>query len=508
MAGPGDTDVGREARYDRRIRRERRARTEAEELLEVKSRKLYEANQALSRFAADLELRVQDRTRELERSREQAVLLGERDQLTGLSNRMRFGHVLDEAIVGTPREGRRVALFLIDIDDFKDINDTLGHGAGDAFLRGVANRLSGLMRECDLTARLGGDEFAAIVTSFRSLSDLEAIANRILAAASLAVAYGDELIEASCSIGIAMYPDDASNTVDLQRFADIALYKSKSLGRARWTLFDAVLKSEFEQRRVLGNELKSAIATGEIVPFFQPIVVATTGRMVGVEVLARWFHPKRGVLTPDLFIKLAEDRGLIETLFAHQLRAACCVAKRWIGQDIIRYISINVSASQFRSGVLVDIVLRTLADVGLDPGALTIEITEELLLNDLDRARAQIERLAEGGVSISLDDFGTGYSNIAYLRRLPINTLKLDRLLTVDVCDDEKARSVVKAIVEMARALDLSLVAEGIETQAQARWLAQLGCNFLQGYVYGKPMSEQAFLDEHRQASSRLLHLV
>lgn len=508
MADAGDPDGVIHARYERRIRRERRARTEAEELLEGKSRELYAANQTLSRFAAELEARVEDRTRELDLSREQAVVLAERDQLTGLSNRMRFGRILDEATVGTLEKGGRTALLLIDIDDFKDINDTLGHGAGDAFLRGVAVRLSGLMRGSDTTARLGGDEFAAIVTDFRSASDLEAIADRILAAASLPVAYGEDLIEASCSIGIAVFPDDASNIVDLQRFADIALYRSKSLGRARRTLFDAALKAEFEQRRALGGELKSAIESGQIVPFFQPIVVGGTGKLVGVEVLARWLHPGRGVLMPESFIKLAEERGLIATLFAHQLRAACSIAKAWIGQGIIRYMSINVSPSQFRSGVLVDIVLRILSEVGLDPGALTIEITEELLLLDLDRARAQLERLARGGVRISLDDFGTGYSNIAYLRRLPINTLKLDRLLTIDVCGDEKARSVVKAIVEIARALDLSLVAEGIENQAQARWLSQLGCEFLQGYIFGKPMSEQDFLDEHRQASSRLLHAV
>ena len=495
-----------EARWERRVGRERRARLAAEDLLEAKSRELYDANEALTRFASELEQRVQDRTGELDQARERAVDLAERDQLTGVANRMRFGRLLDDAAARRHEIGAPLGLLLIDVDNFKQINDTLGHEAGDVFLSGLASRFVRLARENDVVARLGGDEFAIVAQG--SVEDVTQIADRLLADARRPLRYREHVLQASCSIGIAIYPDDGPSVADLQRYADIALYKSKSLGRARWTLFDERLKAEFKDRADLGSELAGAIETGQVTPFFQPIVAASTGRIVGVEVLARWLHPTRGLLMPDLFIGLAEERGLTGSLFAHQLRAACLITRGWIDQGIVNYLSINVSPSQFRSGTLVDTVFDTLHAVGFNPSCLTIEITEDLLLLDLERARAQLDRLADGGVRISLDDFGTGYSNIAYLRRLPINTLKLDRLLTVDVCSDEKARSVLKAVVEIARALQLDLVAEGIESQAQARWLTQLGCEFLQGYLYGRPMSEQALLEEHRQASSRLLHAV
>lgn len=495
-------------RWERRVGRERRAREEAENLLEAKSRELYKANQALSAFAADLEARVQARTRELETAREQAVVLAERDQLTGLPNRMFFGRVLGDAISRAGKGGTRVGLLFIDVDGFKEINDTLGHAAGDSFLRDTAKRLSGLMRRGSSVARLGGDEFAVVVSYSGPLSDLEAIADRILAAVRLPSAYGHHILQASCSIGIATYPDDATEIADVQRFADLALYRSKSLGRACRTTFDATLRAGFEERHKLAADLRVAVGTDQIVPFFQPIVLGATGRMVGVEVLARWSHPVRGLLTPDTFMKLAEENGLIAELFADQLRRACVIAKGWVQDGIIEYLSINVSPSQFRSGALVDTVLKTIRAVDFNPAFLTVEITEELLLFDLDRARKQLEQLAVAGIRVSLDDFGAGYSNIAYLRRLPINTLKIDRLLTADVCSDEKARSVLKAVVEIARALDLMLVAEGVETQAQARCLVQLGCEYLQGYLYGKPRSEQGILDEHRHASGRLLHAV
>ncbi len=508
MAGSDAPHPKGDARWERRVGRERRAREEAENLLEAKSRELYEANQALLAFAADLEQRVRERTHELERAREQAVVLAERDQLTRLPNRMCFGRVFDEAVDRARAQGTRVGLLLIDVDGFKEINDTLGHAAGDAFLRNTAERLSALMRPGSCVARLGGDEFAVVVTDIASRAELTALSGRILAAVRLPSALGHELIQASCSIGIATYPDDATDVADIQRYADLALYRSKALGRGCHTTFDATLRAAFEERHNLGTELKAAVGTEQIVPFFQPIVLGATGRMVGVEVLARWEHPVRGLLAPDAFIKLAEEHGLIADLFAHQLRSACTIAKGWIEAGIIEYLSINVSPSQFRSGSLVDTILQTIGAIGFDPAHLTVEITEELLLFDLDRARSQLERLATAGIRVSLDDFGAGYSNIVYLRRLPINTLKLDRLLTADVCADDRARSVLKAVVEIARALDLGLVAEGVETQAQARCLVHLGCEYLQGYLYGKPRSEQEILDEHRHASGRLLHVV
>ena len=490
-------------RWQSRVDRERRARQQAEELLEAKSRELYGANQALSRLAEELEQRVEDRTRELATARERAVTLAECDQLTGLANRMRFGQVLDATIARCRAAGTRFALLLIDLDNFKEINDSFGHEVGDIVLRHAADRLSAASGCDGFIARLGGDEFAAIVAGFDSPHHLSLIAARMVAAGREPVTHRDHSLETSCSIGVAVYPDDAMESTDLQRHADLALYKSKSLGSARHTLFDMTMKTEVDERYSLGADLKQALQNEAVQPWFQPIVDSGTSRTVGIEALARWHHPMRGFLNPETFIKVAEERGLINDLFEHMLRAACLSSKPWVASGTIRYLSINVSPSQFRSGSLPDLIFGVIADMGYPPAALTVEITEELLLLDLDRARVQLDQLARGGVRISLDDFGVGYSNIAYLRRLPINTIKLDRLLTSDVCNDDKARSVVGAIVEIARALNLDLVAEGVESQAQALWLSKLGCRYLQGYLFGKPMSERAFSDIHGQASVR-----
>lgn len=480
------------ARIERRLERERRARLEAEALLEAKSRELYEVNQQLSRLAADLEGRVNDRTRELASARERAVALAEHDQLTGLANRACFARVLDDSIARSLATGSRFALFLIDLDRFKDINDTLGHEAGDVFLQHVASRLNSATRKPDMVARLGGDEFAAIIPTTASAAELVPVAERMIAAVRAPIPYRDRLLEASCSVGIAVFPDHAATASDLQRYADIALYRSK-LARSTHTVFDARMSSELDERQFLGADLKQAIGSGLIQPFFQPIVDGATGRPVGTEVLARWAHPTRGLLTPNHFLGLAEERGLMHDLFAHMMRAACVPALRWIRAGAIRYLSINVSPSQFKMGSLADDVLALIRELDFPPEALTVEITEEILLHDLDRARVQLERLSSHGVRIALDDFGIGYSNIGYLRQLPIHTLKLDRLLTADVTNERKARSILGAIVEIARALDLDLVAEGVEEQAQSLWLTHLGCRYLQGYLYGRPMAEDAF---------------
>lgn len=491
-------------RWQRRLERERRAREQAEDLLEAKSRELYVANQALSRFAEELEQRVEDRTRELAAARERAVMLAECDQLTGLANRMCFGQVLDATIARCRTAGMPFALLLIDLDGFKDINDSFGHEAGDVVLKHAAERLSAASGRSAFIARLGGDEFAALVVDYGSADDLHLVAGRMVDASGQPVAYRDHRLETSCSIGIAIYPDDAADAADLQRHADLALYRSKSSGLARHTFFDVAMKTEVDERYSLGADLKHAVHTEAVEPWFQPIVDAGTSRTIGVEALARWHHPVRGFLTPDVFIKVAEQRGLIDDLFARVLRAACQSAKPWVASGTITYLSINVSPSQFRSGSLPDLIFEVISEIGYPATALTIEITEELLLIDLDRARIQLDRLAGGGIKVSLDDFGIGYSNIAYLRRLPIDTIKLDRMLTTDVCDDDKARSVVGAIVEIARALSLDLVAEGVESQAQALWLSKLGCRYLQGYLFGKPMSKKDFSDIHCRTTEYL----
>lgn len=494
-------------RWQRRVQRERRAREQAEELLEAKSRELYGVNQALSLLASELEQRVEQRTRELATARERAVTLARYDQLTGVANRFSFGQVLEKTIDRCQATGTPFALLLIDLDDFKQINDTFGHEAGDVVLRHAAKCFNVASGPNNFLARLGGDEFAAIVLGTDSAPDLGLIAQKMLAAGREPIVYRDQLLEISCSIGLAVYPVDATDATDLQRHADLALYKSKSLGAGRHTHFEAAMKTEVDERHSLGVDLKPAIKSESLVPWFQSVVDSTTNEVIGVEALARWHHPVRGLLDPDVFIKIAEERGLINDLFTRMLHAACLSAKPWIESGAIRYMSINVSPSQFRSGSLPDLIFGVIAEIGFPASALVVEITEELLLLDLDRARVQLDHLAKGGIRISLDDFGIGYSNIAYLRRLPINTIKLDRLLTIDVCKDSKARSVIAAIVEIARALNLDLVAEGVETKAQALWLSRLGCRYLQGYLFNKPMSEEDFDMAYCRGKERRLQI-
>ena len=486
-------DIGaRLLRLERRAERERAARLAAESLLEAKSRELYTANQLLSRLAADLEMRVCDRTQELAAAREQALELAERDQLTGLANRACFSRVLDASIAGSQASGQRFALLLIDLDRFKEINDALGHEAGDVFLRHVAAQLRSVSQRADIVARLGGDEFAVILRTDGRPAELHRIAEAMIAAVQVPIAYRDRALEASGSVGVALFPDDAVTASELQRFADIALYRSK-VARSTHTLYDPAMGRELEARQSLGAELARAIRTGDIRAWFQPIVDGASSRAVGVEALARWRHPTRGFISPAQFLDLAEERGLMHDLFACMMRSACPPAKRWIEAGAISSLSINLSPSQFKLGALADDVLALLRELDFPPDRLTVEITEEVLMHDLDRARSQLDRLATLGVRVALDDFGVGYSNVAYLRRLPIHTLKLDRSLTADVTSERAARSILGALVELARALDLELVAEGIEEQGQALWLTHLGCRNLQGYLFGKPMDAAAF---------------
>lgn len=477
-------------RLERRLVRERAARVEAEALLEVKSRALYDSNQQLGRFAAELEGRVEERPRELASAREHALALAERDQLTGLANRTRFARALDEGIVHACRDGQRFALFLLDLDRFKDINDSLGHEAGDVFLRRTARRLRMIFGRDAVVARLGGDEFAALLPA-RPETDLLRIGESIIRAVARPLPYRGRSLEATCSVGIAVFPEDARTGSDLQRFADIALYRSKA-SRGATTRFDPAMSRAIEARHALGGDLVQAIRDGGIQPWFQPIVDGGSCRTVGVEALARWIHPTLGFLSPAAFLGLAEERGLMHDLFAAMMRQACPLARVWIRAGRLDYLSINLSPSQFKLGSVADDVIALLAELDFPPRALTVEITEEVLLNDLDRARVQLERLAAHGVRIALDDFGIGYSNIGYLRQLPIQTLKLDRLLTQDVATEHKARSILSAIVQIARALDLHMVSEGVEDSSQALWLTHLGCRNLQGYLFGRPMPADA----------------
>lgn len=494
MNGEGESsDDEKVRRLERRVERERAARHEAEKLLEQKSTELYHANQKLIALAEGLEQRVVERTQELVTARENAVRLAERDQLTGLANRMCFTRLLTEAIEGWSVGNHRFALLFIDLDRFKEINDTVGHEAGDMFLQHAAAHIKKAIRGHDTAARLGGDEFAVICNFVDSAGDIERIAARILSELEQPLHFRDRLLSASCSIGFAVFPDDAQCATDLQRFADIALYRSKASGRAVYTAFSPAMSTEIQERKSLEQDLKRAIGNGSIEPWFQPIVSSSVGRAVGAEVLARWRKPDASIAMPATFINVIEQCGLMHELFRSMLRATCRAALPWVEERRIEYVSVNVSPAQFKLASLRRDIEAILGVEHFPPHALQIEITEDALLYDIESVKAQLDELTEMGIRVALDDFGTGYSSIGYLRRLPIRTLKLDRSLISDVANDVRARAIVSAISDIAFALGMDLVAEGIETEAQALWLGRAGCSLLQGYLFGRPLDREQF---------------
>lgn len=455
-------------------------------------RELDAANQRLQQLACELQARVQDCERELTETRAQAARLADLDQLTGLANRAAFTAELEVIAADERLAGRRLALFLLDLDHFKQINDTIGNEAGDALLQHVALRLFSCAASDDLVARLGGDEFVLLARIGEDDSDLDRLAAKLLDAVQEPVLYRDRPIDITCSIGIARFPEDGVTAADLQRHADLALDRAKKL-RSAVTVYRPEMGLAYDARQTLGTELASALGSGQIEAWFQPIYDHAARRIVSAEALARWRHPTRGLLSPAQFLDLAEELGLMHELFACMLRSAAPAIRRWVGQGRLHSISLNLSPSQFTHGSMADDITTLLLELELPPQALMIEITEEVLMQEFGRASTQLERLSEHGIRIALDDFGVGYSNISYLRQLSFHTLKVDRSLIADVVSEPKVRSILGAIVALARSLELSLVAEGVETEAQSAQLALLGFRRQQGYFHGRPMPIAAF---------------
>lgn len=483
---PDQSETDRIDRLTRRLDREREARRQAEALLEERSRQLYLANCALARQAQELEQRVVQRTAELVQERERALALAQQDQLTGLANRRSFTAVLADACQKRRLNGGRVTVVLIDMDQFKIINDAHGHEAGDVVLREIASRLA-LACEGGTAARLGGDEFALILDHLPDSEADQAFVGRLGAMLGQPVSFNSRQLDVSASIGYASLPDHAASSTELLRHADLALYVSKKAGLSLATGFDDDLWAEANERRLLELELVLAMDRQEIGPWYQPIVDGANQRVLGVEVLARWHHPYRGLVLPGVFLPLAEERNLLGQLFTQIAMQACTETAPLVRSGKLAYVSINVSPSQFKSGSIAAAVGLILNQTGFPATSLVVEITEDLIMSDLARARRELRELAQLGVRIALDDFGTGYSNISSLSSLPIQWLKLDRSLISRVGDDRVGQVIVQAVLQMAQALSMDVVAEGIETEVQARWLVQAGCRKHQGFLYGRP---------------------
>ena len=410
------------------------------------------------------------------------------DSLTGLANRLLFRDRVEHALELTRRRDRLVAVFFIDLDDFKTINDSLGHAAGDDLLIAVARRLQACLRPEDTCARLGGDEFAVMVENVFEPESAVVVARRILAALSEPLELFGSNVEVEASVGIAVASRDMT-TSELLRNADLAMYRAKSEGKSRFALFEPEMHTRVLDRLALKAELQRSVAAGEFELHYQPIVALQSGTIAGVEALVRWRHPKRGLIYPDEFIPLAEETGLILPLGRLVLGLACRQARRWQKQGMPDLgISVNLSAKQLASRHLASEVGAALAETRLDPSTLTLEITESVLMLDSQGVITRLEELKALGVKIAVDDFGTGYSSLNYLRRFPVDALKVAKPFIDGLGTSREQERLAAAILRIGATLRLDTVAEGIEEQAQCDLLRKLKCKYGQGYLFSRPV--------------------
>ncbi len=416
------------------------------------------------------------------------------DQLTGLPNRVMFSECLSRALGHAARHGQRLALMTLDLDRFKLINDSLGHAAGDELLRIVRERLESAVRKDDTVARLGGDEFAVLLEGIGGSAGPVVVAQKIQKAlAAPAEVKGCE-VYATASMGLALYPYDATQPEALMKHADTAMHRAKELGRNNYQFFEAEMNTRSSQRLALETGLRKALDRNEFILYYQPLIETFTGRISGAEALLRWEHPELGLISPESFIPLAEETGLIVPMGEWVLSEACSQARSWMDSGLppIR-LAVNLSARQFRHGNLTDTVPLVLKGASLDARQLELEITEGVLMEHGRETVEMLESFKGMGINVAVDDFGTGYSSLSYLKRFPIDSLKIDRSFVRDVHKDADNAAIVTAITAMAESLNLSVVAEGVETAEQLGFLRDHACHRIQGYYFSEPLAPRAF---------------
>lgn len=421
------------------------------------------------------------------RSEEQLRYLAHYDVLTGLPNRALLHDRLRQAMYEAARHHRIVGVAFLDLDRFKTINDSLGHEAGDVLLRAVAKRLSDCLRPDDTVARLSGDEFAVVFAGMEHADDAARVAQKILGAFTLPFPVGGQELFVTASIGLTLYPLDDSDVEGLLRNADVAMYRAKEAGRNNYQFYAPEMTAKSRERLSLENALRHALERGEFEVHYQPVVDLAARAVDGVEALVRWRHPERGLVSPADFIPLAEETGLIVPLGEWVLDQACRQVRAWRAQGLPRLtLAVNVSARQFRKKDLSETVAAVLARTGFDAADLELELTESLLAET--EILATLNALSAQGIQLSIDDFGTGYSALSYLKRFPIDTLKIDRSFVSDIATDADTAALASAMIAMAHALEIRVIAEGVETEAQLRFLAEHGCDAVQGYYFSAPV--------------------
>ncbi len=435
---------------------------------------------------------------------ERIAYLATRDPLTELPNRVLLADRLAQAIAAAKRNYRALAVLFVDLDRFKNINDSLGHEVGDLVLKGAAARLVGCIRQGDTLARLGGDEFLVVLEGLRHAEDAAQVATKVLSALSQPFDIAGHTLYASCSIGVSIFPDDAADERALMRNADVAMYHAKERGRGNYQFFSPDMNTRAVERLNLETAMRLALERGEFLLHYQPQIDIRSGRIVGMEALIRWQHPARGLLAPDKFIAVAEESGLIEPLGEWTLFSACRQAREWqlAGLPPLK-VAVNISARQLlRPFEFCRKVIDVIQQVGLDPALLELEMTETLLLQNADENISALNDLGKRKVRIAVDDFGTGYSSLSYIKQLPIDTLKIDRSFTRNLPDDHEGLAIVQATVAMGHKLGLRVTAEGVETREQLAALRRMRCDEYQGYLFSKPLPADqvgALLRAHRE---------
>ena len=431
---------------------------------------------------------------QLNTARERARHLATHDQLTGLANRSLFHDRLAQAVAAARRGRQKLAVLFVDLDGFKSINDTLGHAVGDGLLRGIARRIASCLRESDTAARLGGDEFAVLLTNLGNELDAATVARKIVAALGEPLQFRQQSTTIRCSIGIATFPRDAQDAEAMLKRSDTAMYHAKQRGGSRFDFYTEDMNAAIQRRVALEDRLRTALDQNEFIVHYQPQFDLTRGRIIGAEALLRWKHPELGLVSPGHFLPIAEETGLIVPIGDWILRTACEQNARWNreGHRGLR-VSVNVSSQQFLEPGLADVVKSALDQSGLAPISLELEITESSLLRDVEVTVNTLRRLKDLGVRLAIDDFGTGYSSLAYLKRLPIDVLKIDQSFVRALTTDPADATITQTIVQLAAGLNLTTIAEGVETLEQLLLLGSYGCSRMQGFLFGKPVPREIF---------------